>query len=46
MIFYFFLQRLQSAVNRAISDPDAREILIEPLVMRMLILSAKELLDR
>jgi hypothetical protein len=29
--FTKFLQRLTSAVNRAISDPDARDVLIESL---------------
>ena len=42
--FTKFLQRLTSAVNRAISDPDARDVLIESLDSGALMLKAK-LLD-
>jgi hypothetical protein len=31
-LIFFFKQRLVSAVNKAISDPDARGIMIETLV--------------
>lgn len=44
-MIFFFKQRLVSAVNKAISDSDARQVLIETLTFEMQILNVKILFD-
>ena len=44
-LFCFVLHRLVSAVNKAISDSDARQVLIETLAFEMQILNVKILFD-
>ena len=41
----FVLQRLVSAVNKTISDSDARQVLIDTSVFKMQMLNVKMLLD-
>lgn len=43
--FTDLLHRLTSAISRAISDPDARQVLIEALASKMKMQSIKKFLD-